>query len=97
MKKIEYYKVRIEGVDVPSRVIMNNACFEKLEEAINYIEAGWHNWSENCYLNNCGREIIHEYKRQDMFGYYHQIVIKSDNGFTTIAVLAADKRGLVLR
>lgn len=97
MKKIVYYKVRIEGVDVPSRVIMNKACFEKIEDAINYIEDGWKKWSVANYLKNMGREIIHEYKRQNIFGYYHQIVIKSESGFTTIVVLAVDKCGLIIR
>lgn len=97
MKEIVYYKVRVDGLAIPSEFIMNKACFEYYSDAIEYVENGWKEYTKNHFLTCCGRKVINEYRRQDMFGYKHQLTIVSDTSYAQVVMLAVDRHELRLR
>ena len=96
-KEIVYYKVRIDGIDIPSQFVMNKACFEHYNDAIEYVENGWKEYTKNHFLTCCGRKVINEYRMQDMFGYKHQLTIVSDTGYVQVIMLTVDECRLRLR
>lgn len=96
-KEIVYYKVRVDGIDIPSSFIMNRACYQSFDEAIEYINNGWSEFADDRYLNRFGRKIINDYIRHDVIGYLRQITIRSDNSFVQVVTLAVDRHILILR
>lgn len=96
-KEIDYYKVRIDGIDIPSSYIMNNVCYQSIDDAIEYVNNGWAQYAEDLFLARFGRKIINDYIRRDYRGYFRQITIISETSFVKVVTLAVDKRTLILR
>ena len=94
MKEVIYYKVKRDGHDYLNN-FLKEICYESYTEAksevLDKIEAF------KTYLSDKDYEIIHEYKREDMFGYFHQLVLTYKHGFCYIVVAKVDRVKLRLK
>lgn len=96
-KEINYYKVRIEGIEIPSSYILNRACYNSLDDAVEYVNDGWARYSQDMFLNHCGRKVINDYIRRDWRGYFRQITVISETSYVQVVTLAVDALKLILR
>lgn len=91
MKKIVYYQVNYEGsTDLGN--VMSKKCFEKMEDAIAYLESNFPKFLE--YHKHY--TILHEYKHEWYLAYTHQFVLVDENGHCIIILLRVERMHLTL-
>lgn len=91
MKEITYYQVSYEGsTDLGN--YMSKKCFEKMDDAIAYLESNFPTFLE--YHKHY--TILHEYKDKWELSYTHQFVLVDKREHCIIIRLGVEKRCLTL-